>query len=136
MNTTALADDEGFGLVEAVVSMLILAALAIAFLPLLITGVKQSAANSTLALATQLVADRMSLAQASTTCSALLDVLATSASAEDPRGQVIDVDTTMAPADCSALPATFELTAVARLVEADGTVGDELASATTLVFLQ
>jgi Tfp pilus assembly protein PilV len=131
MTDTALTDDEGFGLVEAVVSMLILATLAIAFLPLLITGLKQSATNSTQALATQLVSERMSLAQAATTCSALT-LVASSASETDPRGNVVDITTTVQ--DCTAGTGTYAVTATARLIE-DGVPGDELAIASTLVFL-
>lgn len=131
MTNTALTDDEGFGLVEAVVSMLVLATLAIAFLPLLITGLKHSATNTTQALATQLVSERMSLAQAATSCSALT-LVASSASETDPRGNVVDVTTTVQ--NCTAGRGTYSVTAVARLVE-DGVPGDELASASTLVFL-
>jgi len=132
MNTTALTDDEGFGLVEAVVSMLILAALAIAFLPLLITGLKQSTINSTRAFATQLVSERMSVAQAksasSATCAGLnLDV----ARSTDPRGAVVDLVTTVVP---RVNPRLCAVTTVARLVE-NGAPGAELASASTLVYL-
>lgn len=131
MNTTALTDDEGFGLVEAVVSMLILATLAIAFLPVLITGLKQSATNSTQAFATQLVAERMNLAQAATSCSALT-LVASSGRETDPRGQEVDITTTVQ--DCTAGRGTYAVTATARLVE-DGVVTDQLAAASTLVYL-
>jgi hypothetical protein len=111
--------------------MLVLATLAIAFLPLLITGLKQSSTNTTQALATQLVSERMSLAQAATSCSALT-LVASSASETDPRGNVVDVTTTVQ--NCSAGRGTYTVTATARLVE-DGVPGDQLASASTLVFL-
>lgn len=64
--------DAGFGLIEIVVSMMVLAILAIAFLPVLIQGLQRSAANATLATATQLVNERMELVQASgATCSSI-----------------------------------------------------------------
>ncbi len=131
MNNTASTDDEGFGLVEAVVSMLILAALAIAFLPVLITGLKQSTTNSAMAFATQLVGERMSLAQTATSCSALT-LVASSGRSTDPSGREIDVTTTVQ--DCSAGRGTYSVTATARLV-VDGMLGDQLATASTLVYL-
>lgn len=63
--------DEGFGLVEIVVSMFILAIIAIAFLPLLIQGIKVAADNRTLATATQLIHDQIEQARAIGTCDAL-----------------------------------------------------------------
>lgn len=131
MNNTASTDDDGFGLVEAVVSMLILAALAIAFLPVLITGLKQSSTNSAMAFATQLVGERMSIAQTATSCSALT-LVASSGRSSDPSGREIDVTTTVP--DCSAGRGTYKVTATARLV-VNGVLGDQLATASTLVYL-
>lgn len=64
-------DDDGFGLVEIVVSMFILAVIAIAFLPLLIQGIKVAADNRTLATATQLIHDQIEQARAMGTCDSL-----------------------------------------------------------------
>lgn len=50
---------DGFGIIEILVSMLLLALLALAFLPLLIQSLQVSVSNSTLATATQLVAQQM-----------------------------------------------------------------------------
>lgn len=63
--------DEGFGLVEIVVAMFILALIAIAFLPLLIQGIKVAADNRTLATATQLIHDQIEQARAIGACDAL-----------------------------------------------------------------
>ncbi len=134
MSNTALTDDDGFGLIEAVVSMLVLAALAVAFLPLLITGLKQSSTNATTAFATQLVAERMSLAQVAGTCTALQSVgLSSPRNATDPRGSVVDVETTVQ--NCSAGAGAYRVTSIARLV-VDGAPGPELASASTLVYVR
>lgn len=138
MTNTALTDDEGFGLVEAVVSMLILATLAIAFLPLFITGLKQSATNSTQALATQLVSERMSLAQSKTTCTDLTSFAAsvnTGANEVDPTGREIEVETTVEPGCVVGTPDTFAVTTVAREI-VDGVAGAELARASTLVLVK
>lgn len=51
--------DEGFGLVEIVVSMFLLALLAVAFLPLLIDALRASVRNATTATATQLVSEQL-----------------------------------------------------------------------------
>jgi len=56
--------DEGFGLIEIVVSMFLLALIAIAVLPLLIQGVTTAARNATMATATQLVSAELEQARA------------------------------------------------------------------------
>ena len=53
------AREAGFGMIEIVVSMLLLSLLAIAFLPMLVTSLRVSVSNTTLASATQLVATQM-----------------------------------------------------------------------------
>ena len=55
-------DDEGLGLVEVVTAMFVLTVLALALLPLLITGMKASVANATTAAATQFANDRVNVA--------------------------------------------------------------------------
>jgi type II secretory pathway pseudopilin PulG len=81
LRSRLVADDEGLGLIEIVVSMFILAALALSLLPLLITGMKASVANTTLAAATQFANDRINTAQniAATSTTACSDVTALSA---------------------------------------------------------
>jgi prepilin-type N-terminal cleavage/methylation domain-containing protein len=54
-----IADDRGFGLIEIVISMFLLALLAIAFLPLLITSMNVAVTNSTTATASQLVSQQL-----------------------------------------------------------------------------
>jgi len=66
---TRADSDEGFGLVEIVVSMFILALLSLALLPLLIQGVKQSAATATVATASQLVNKELDLVRKTAVCS-------------------------------------------------------------------
>ncbi|MDJ0337784.1 type II secretion system protein [Cryobacterium sp. PH31-O1] len=55
------AHDSGFGMLEIMVSMLLLGLLAIGFLPLLMQSARVSASNATLATATQLVSQEMAL---------------------------------------------------------------------------
>ena len=61
---TPLSDESGMGLVEIVVSMFILAILAMAFLPILIQGMRSSVANATQATAGQLASEQMDQARA------------------------------------------------------------------------
>ncbi len=125
-----LRSDNGFGLIEIIVSMFMIAALAIAFIPLLVQGLKQSSANTTLATATQLVNERMQLAQgAGTTCS-VVTALGVTEDFTDPRGVVIRVTTTVGT--CPAGPGTVDVSATA--VRLDTT--QQIAEAETLVFVQ
>jgi Tfp pilus assembly protein PilV len=53
-SASARADDEGIGLVEVVVSMLILAMIAMAFLPILASNLKLSATSASITTASEL----------------------------------------------------------------------------------
>jgi type II secretory pathway pseudopilin PulG len=85
----ALSED-GFGIVEIVVSMFLLGILAIAFLPLLIQSLKISSTNATIATATQLVDRDLELfREQPPTCEDLTDFAALPVAAvNDPRGQL------------------------------------------------
>lgn len=123
-------DDAGFGLVEVIVSMVILAVIAIAFLPVLIQGMKQSVANSTLATATQLVNERLQLAQASgPTCTNVL-LVAGEQDFVDDHGVTIHVTTTVGA--CPAAVGTVEVAVVTTRLDTSAV----LAEADTLVFVQ
>ena len=64
--------DAGFGIVEIIVSMLMLAIIAIALAPVIIGGVRSTAKMSTIATATQLVNDGLETQRASlSTCPAV-----------------------------------------------------------------
>lgn len=64
--------DGGFGLIEIIISMFLLALLAVGFLPLLIDALKVSVRNSTIATATQLVSEQLdSVTLLPRTCAAL-----------------------------------------------------------------
>lgn len=63
--------DEGIGLIEIVISMMLLAILATALIPVLVNGLKQASSNATLATATQLANDELERARSWKTCSAL-----------------------------------------------------------------
>ncbi len=64
-------DDTGFGLVEIVVSMFLLALLAVAFLPLLIESLRVSVMNAKVATATQILNEQLdAIALLPRTCAA------------------------------------------------------------------
>lgn len=94
-HTDALRADGGFGLIEVVISMLLLAVLALAFLPVLVQGIRQSAANATLATATQLVNARLQAAQGAGDLCANVAALAGTDDITDEYGVQIRVTTTV-----------------------------------------
>lgn len=125
-----LDSDRGLGLIEIVISMFLLALLALAFAPVLIAGIRSSEANTTTATATQLVNERMQIAQASgPSCSAVAS-LAGEISLTDPRGTTIDVTTTVET--CPVGTGTVEVVSVATRND----TGAAIAEASTLVFVQ
>jgi prepilin-type N-terminal cleavage/methylation domain len=125
-----LRSDSGFGLIEIVVSMFLLAILAMLFLPLLIQGLKQSAANTTLATGTQLVNERLRTAQgASPLCSAV-SALTGSSDHVDPRGVVIRLTTTVGT--CPVGRGTVSVSVSAVRTDTSQT----LTTASTLVLVQ
>ncbi len=121
-------NDKGFGLIEIVVSMFILAILAIAFVPLLVEGLKQSIATSTTATATQLVAERLQLAQAQGPVCSDVAALAGTNQFTDPRGVIIAVTTTVG--SCASAT-TVAVSSVAVRLD----TGVPVASANTLVYV-
>lgn len=121
------AKDDGFGLVEIVISMLMLAVLALGLLPLLIQGVKQSAANATIATATQLVDRELDIASRVTTC-ALLSTGTTTTS--DSRGNALTLVKTKGSCP-TTFPGTISYSVVVTRVDTGATV----SSATTLIYV-
>lgn len=121
--------DAGLGLMEIVVSMFMLAILAIAFLPLLVEGLKASAQNSTLATATQLVSESMQLAQAAGPVCANVAARGGVTTLTDSRGVVLEVTTVtgICAANTTTLPVS---TAVVRL-----DTNETITSASTIVYV-
>jgi type II secretory pathway pseudopilin PulG len=78
----------GFGMIEIVISMFLLGILAIAFLPVLITSMKASVVNTTVASAAQVVTQQLEQARATgSSCSAVKAfAAAVPAAVAQPRG--------------------------------------------------
>lgn len=123
------AREHGFGLIEIVISMFLLALLAMAFLPVLVQGVKQSAANATLATATQLVQQSVESARSQTTCTG---VTSTSNSVFDSRGVSLTINRVVG-GTCPLLgyPRTVPVTVTVTRTA----TGAVVSSATTLIFV-
>lgn len=127
-------DDEGLGLVEIVVAMLVLAALAIAILPLLVQGLQLSARNATLASGLQQVNDRLQAAQdLSPNCSAIRGLYASGPETyTDGRNVVIRITTTVGACPTTASdPLYVKVTSTAVRLD----TGTDIATASTLVYV-
>ena len=131
--TSPEANERGFGMSEIVVAMFMLALLALALLPLLITSAQLSSRNVTLTTATQLVNEQMDIVRGlAPTCSTIttfsnetVGLLTT-----DPRGTILAVDRTSLACP-SSYPGLVQFTAQVR---ADGSA-QVLAEATTRIFV-
>ncbi|GAA1207279.1 hypothetical protein [Rhodoglobus aureus] len=91
--------DDGIGLIEIVVSMLLLAILATALVPVLLSGLKQASSSATLATATQLANDELERARSWTRCS---DLDPGNTSITDARAVELTMSTTVG--SCSPSP--------------------------------
>ncbi len=132
-------DDKGFGLIEIVVSMFMLALLSIAMLPLLITSVQQSARNAAAATASQLVQQTLEADQGKTTCSGIGSVINSTTTLQDTpvtsRGVTFQrkTDIGRCPIDSNHPQGTVRVTVtVSRSDPAGQTV---LSAASTLVYV-
>jgi prepilin-type N-terminal cleavage/methylation domain-containing protein len=67
------ADQAGFGMIEIVVSMFLIAILAMAFLPMIVQGLQVARGNTTIATATQLLSQQLEIARnLDSTCAAMI----------------------------------------------------------------
>jgi type II secretory pathway pseudopilin PulG len=139
--------ERGFGLIEIVVSMFLLAILTIAFLPLLVQSLQTSARNNLTATASQLLSAQLDeLAAVAPYCDEVTDFAGgVPASVTDDRGNSYQARReVVACPDASAAgnnyPGVVEVTVcVAEGPTAAGFTcesGPALATATTLVFLE
>jgi len=151
--TTAFApqpDDAGFGLIEIVVSMFLLAIIAIAFIPVLIQSLRTTARNAVIAAATQVVSSNIEDARSrGPLCSNVAD-FANDPSLDSmtiPAGHGVSLrvfrsprdepehrdDTMTCPSDPGAYPTAISFTVTVTSTTDTNTV---LAKATTLIFVK
>ena len=132
------APDRGFGVIEIVISMFLLGLLAMSFIPILISGWKVSARNTTIATAAQLVNQQIgdiravrSPSSGPPSCADITAFLSgTFLSSVDPRG--VSLQPAWDPATC---PATYPGVVRVRVQVTESGSATPLASAVTLIFV-
>jgi type II secretory pathway pseudopilin PulG len=126
--------DDGLGLIEIVISMFLIALLAIAFIPVIVSGIRASSLNSTVATATRLVSQAIDVARAAapTTC-ASAQLLNTSSTQVDAQGVTLRV-TTSVPAIGTCVDGEL-MTVVVEVVDVNDISAGPIADARTQIFL-
>jgi len=123
--STKRTDDEGFGLVELIIAMFLLALITIALIPALYNGIIYSSQQATTATATRQLNTLVEQARQTHTCSAL----SSAASLRNLTDGAQQAFSTSGTYDCVAIPARLSLTA-------KGANGTTLATVEALVYLQ
>lgn len=135
---SALALNDGFGVIEVVISMFLLSILSVSFIPLLVNSIKSTGKNTTIATATQIVNQQIEGARAvrsptSTTpsCADITTYLnVTIASVTDPRG------VTLIPKwDATTCPSTYPGVVRARVSVTRSGSAVIAAQAVTLIYV-
>jgi len=128
--------DDGFGLVEIVVSMLLLAIIAAAFLPVLATTLVQSAKNVTTTTATQMVNDQLERGRnAAPTCIGLT-AFAGEAVLDIVDSRAVPLHTTRTLAACpTTYPGTVKLTVTVTRTDKPSP-NNVVVEATTLIYVE
>lgn len=130
--------EAGFGIIEVVVSMFLLSVMAMSYIPLLLNSVKDTATNTTIATATQIVNEQIEGARAvrsqqSTTpsCADVVQFLSvTPAPVVDPRG------VTLIPSwSATVCPQTYPGVVRAEVSVTKMNSVTRIASAVTLIFV-
>ena len=131
MHSTDSRAEGGFGIIEIVVSMLLLGLMAMAFLPLLVQSLRVSVTNTTLATATQLVAQEMEELRALESRCGSLQTYAAETNAEVSADQTLRAH--ISEITCPSNP-TVSTTVAVRVWVTDHE-DETIAQATTLVFV-
>lgn len=134
----APALDDGFGVVEVVISMFLLSLLSISFIPLLVNSIKSTGKNTTIATATQIVNQEIEGARAvrspTSTTPSCLDITSflnvTLASVTDPRGVML-----LPKWDVPSCPSTYPGVVRARISVTRSGSGIIMAQAVTLIYV-
>lgn len=123
----ACTDERGFGLIEIVVAMFLLAIVSMSVLPLLVQGMKLSSANATLAAATQLANQQIEMVRSQTLCGSIVPATSTVTT----QGVNLQVSRTVG-STCPIVgyPITVPVSVSVTRTDTNAVV----ASATTLVF--
>lgn len=130
--------ENGFGMVEVVISMFLLSLISVSFVPLLVNSIKSTGKNTTIATATQIVNQQIEGARAvrspTSTTPSCLDITnylsVTLASVTDPRG------VTLVPKwDPTTCPTTYPGVVRARISVTRSGSTSTVAQAVTLIYV-
>ena len=130
--------EKGFGIIEVVVSMFLLSVMAMSYIPLLLNSVKDTATNTTIATATQIVNEQIEGARAvrsqqytAPSCADVIQFLnVTPAPVVDPRG------VRLIPGWSNAVcPTTYPGVVRAEVSVTKLNMATPIASAVTLIFV-
>jgi Tfp pilus assembly protein PilV len=138
-NDESLECESGFGVIEVVISLFLLSILSTSYIPLLINTVKNTATNTTIATATQIVNQQIEGVRAvrsptSTTpsCYDITQYLqVTLASITDPRGVVL-----LPKWDATSCPTSYPGVVRARVSVSRSGQTNPVAQAVTLIFVK
>ncbi|MDM4761525.1 hypothetical protein QT381_00690 [Galbitalea sp. SE-J8] len=131
----------GLGIIEVVVAVLLIAIVAVAFLPVLLNGLRMSAVNATMAAGNELANAQLEEARAATTCVELQTWVAAAASVTDARNVELqayksysgcdNTDSDKSTVTIDAYPGAVEATV--RVTRAD--TGAAISTIVTRVYL-
>lgn len=130
--------EDGFGVIEVVISMFLLSLLSVSFIPLLVNSIKSTGKNTTIATATQIVNQQIEGARAvrspTSTTPSCLDITnflsVTLASVTDPRG------VTLLPTwDSTICPTSYPGVVRARISVTRSGSATTVAQAVTLIYV-
>jgi type II secretory pathway pseudopilin PulG len=130
--------EDGFGMIEVVISLFLLSLLSVSFIPLLVNSIKSTGKNATIATATQIVNQEIEGARAvrspTSTTPSCLDITSflnvTLASVTDPRG------VTLLPKwDPPSCPASYPGVVRARVSVTRSGSTITMAQAVTLIYV-
>lgn len=130
-------DDRGFGLVEIIISMLLLATLLAALAPLLANSILTTAKMTTIATATQFTSEGLEAARAQASvfsCSGWTAPTPTTLERSDSRGVALERTISFSP--CTDHLVSVSVSVVAKDQTAFFSAGQELATAATKVYLE
>ena len=137
-SSVAGAREDGFGVVEVVVSIFLLSLLSVSFIPLLVNSIKATGKNSTIATATQIVNQEIEGARAvrspTSTMPSCLDVTnflnVTIATVTDPRGVML-----LPKWDPTTCPTSYPGVVRARVSVTQAGSPNVVAQAVTLIYV-
>ncbi|GAA3731551.1 hypothetical protein GCM10022239_05190 [Leifsonia bigeumensis] len=121
--------DGGFGLIEILISIMLLGILAVSLLPILVQGLRLAASNATLGTATLLANDELEHVRTWTSCS---EVAPATVATTDSRGVDLTIDTAVGSCTVSAEnPASVSVTVTVTRND----TGVVVTSTTTYLFI-